>query len=447
MKKKDSRLFDLLLIIIGIFFFFFIGEKGYVLSRDSEIYINGYYGTTVMPLYIFFMDCLKFIFGTQAYLNVAILIQGVLAIAASIFLSKYLQKIFNLQLWQVLIVYVLSFLPYAYSLPTHIATHEIMTEGVAFSIFYFFFVFYFDGIREMNWLKFGISEVISILLIFIRSQLLILVPALIVGGSILFVRKCKVSYKKIGMLIGIFSVLILGGFFVIKSTNSINLFRFLDGTQIADALVGRTIYISDKEDIKLFQDKDVQGAFQVLYDFADDNNQRYTYNTESGKARFDKITEGVNFITRDSWMLLVDYCETNGWHYTRSEQFQTDIAMMLILNHMDLFLINFFELAFPSLVAAIFIQKESIYILCSFIAVILYGLGILLAGLDKRKKNSCLFYLLVMLVLIINVILVNILFMGLQRYVVYTFGLYYISLFIMFCDLVGAVRNRVCRSV
>ncbi len=446
-EKNKELIFTVAMIVIGILFFFFIGEKGYVLSRDSEIYINGYYGTTVMPLYIFFMDCLKWIFGTQIYLNMAIIIQGILAIAASIFLTRYIQKTFALKSWQMLIVYILSFLPYAYSLPSHIATHEIMTEAVAFPIFYFFFIFFFDGIKEMHWIKFGISAGIAFLLIFIRSQLLILIPVLIIGSAILFIRKRNIKRKSIILFLGICLLLLIGVFIALKNTDNPRIFRFLDGTQIGDALVGRTIYISDSEDINLFSDKDVQGAFQVLYDFAEENDQRYSYNDARGKTRFDKIAEGINYITRSSWELLVDYCEGNGWHYTRSEEFQTDIAITLIFNHMDLFLINFFELAFPSLMAAIFVQKESIYTLCIWATVILYGIGILLAVLDRKKKNACLLYLLVMLILVINVVLVNILFMGLQRYVVYTFGLYYISLFIICCDLMKTIKDKSSRRV
>ena len=65
--KKQELYLAFLLIVIGILFFFFLGERGYVLQKDSETYIKSHYGTTVMPLYIFYIDCLRFIFGEKKY--------------------------------------------------------------------------------------------------------------------------------------------------------------------------------------------------------------------------------------------------------------------------------------------------------------------------------------------------------------------------------------------
>ena len=94
------------------------------------------------------------------------------------------------------------------------------------------------------------------------------------------------------------------------------------------------------------------------------------------------------------------------------------------------------------MVAAIFFQKESFYTICIIITILLYGYGIFVAVINRKNSKVVDFYKITMLILIINVCFLNILFYGLQRYVVYTFGIYYISLFLQTCALWKQYRKE-----
>lgn len=438
---KKEKLTTIIMLIIGVFFFFLLGNKGYVLLKDSEIYTEGYYGTTVMPLYILFIQTLKSIFSGELYLYVAVFIQGLTAILTSLILANYLYKTFRLGQWQRVIVYLLSFLPYAYSLPQEVVTHEIMTESMAFSLFYIYFILFYNSIINLKWSQMIVVLGISILLTGFRIQLMLLIPIAGIGFIIIYIGQKRIPKKRVLYIvlpILLFCIII---FSVVRQSYSRRQFNFLDGTQIADALLGRAIYISEQSDVDLFQDEDLKEAFTVLYNYADKEEMRYAYINEQDGLRWHHIINGVNYTTRSSWENLVKFCELKGYDYTVSEQFQTDIMIPIIFEHFEDMCSNFMELTAASMMAGIFLQKDSIYTLCIFVTIFLYLFGIMIAILNRKEKLTVIFYLLTMLILLFNIMLLNILFYGLQRYVVYTYGLYYISLFLMLRDLWNKIKN------
>lgn len=436
-----EKLTTIIMLIIGIFFFFLLGNKGYVLLKDSEVYTNGYYGTTVMPLYILFIQILKNIFGGELYLYVAVFIQGLTAIFTSLILANYVYKIFHLEQWQRVIVYLLSFLPYAYSLPQEVATHEIMTESIAFSLFYIYFMLFYNSIIHLKWLQMIGVLLINILLTGFRIQFILLIPIVGIGFIIIYFDQKRIPKKWILYIVLPILIICILIFSVVRQNYSRRQLNFFDGTQVADALLGRAIYISEQSDVDLFQDEDLKEAFTVLFNYADKEKMRYAYINEQNDLRWHHIISGVNYTTRSSWENLVKFCELKGYDYTVSEQFQTDIMLPIIFEHFDDMCSNFMELTAASMMAGIFLQKDSIYTLCIFATVFLFLFGIAIAILDRKEKSTIIFYLLTMLILLFNIMLLNILFYGLQRYVVYTYGLYYISLFLMLRDLWNKVKN------
>ena len=280
-----------------------------------------------------------------------------------------------------------------------------------------------------------VSLFVSFVLIGIRIQMVILIPIVFIGFIILIIKKRKISYKKVVGTIFIMLFLIGVIFSFIRVNYQRRQLSFLDGTQVADALLGRAIYISDETDVNLYADKDLKDAFRLLYQFADKEKMRYAYADEYDGLKWHHIINGVNYTTRSSWENLVKFCEDRGWNYTISEELQTDIMIPIIFKHFGTLMGNFWELSGASMMAAILLQKESIYLLCIVSTIFFYILGIILSFLDRKKSKTVAFYLTTMLILTINVIFLNLLFYGLQRYVVYTYGLYYIALFLLIKDL------------
>ena len=79
MNKKNIGYY-LLLFILGVLFFFFLGENGYILEKDSYVYLEDNqwiksYGYIVYP---FIINTCKAVFAEQ-YLTTVLVIQGIVA--------------------------------------------------------------------------------------------------------------------------------------------------------------------------------------------------------------------------------------------------------------------------------------------------------------------------------------------------------------------------------
>ena len=122
------------------------------------------------------------------------------------------------------------------------------------------------------------------------------------------------------------------------------------------------------------------------------------------------------------------------------------LAYNMMLEHWDDYLAMTSVLMLQSLVVAIFVHPESAYLLGFVIAVVLYVFAFFFAVIGKRVYHVEQKYL-VPLMLTLFVIfclcgITNILFMGIQRYVVYPFGFFYISLFLLLAGVKKQKQNE-----
>ena len=97
LNRKSEILKDFLLwgtvLIISIIFFFFVGEKSYVMQKDSHVYTDWIYIRSIMPIYPCFIEFLKWCFGEAGYLDAAVIAQGFIsafcAIDFCLFIKSY----------------------------------------------------------------------------------------------------------------------------------------------------------------------------------------------------------------------------------------------------------------------------------------------------------------------------------------------------------------------
>lgn len=436
--SKDDLFYKILLITIGIFFFFFVGEdKGYVLQKDSPSYLEGDMAVGIMPIYPGFLKFQKCIFGEDRFLDATMIVQGIVAIFCSIYLAEILGRVIKLKKRQITIIYILSFLPYAYSLPQNVVSHEIMTEALAFPLLYLYYSLILEGILNRNIKKINISVILLIVLLGLRKQFLFLFFVNIIVYLWYFLSQRKVQKRLLMYGISLFAI--LGGVVIIGSINFPKVWSVFDGSQIVDALIGKTIYVSDIDDIELFETEELKGAFESLYSFAEEGERLLEYAENYNGERWVHVTEGMNQITANSWPILYDYCSKNSIEYEYIESIQTELMCTLLIHHWDDLIIIFGDLIMQSLVSAVFIKKTEWYTACKIIAMLIYILGVILRLLCRRSKDQtrsvCIVFDLTMLILLSNIFILNLIFMGLQRYVVYTFGLFYIALYLMFMKL------------
>ena len=103
-NKIEKKWIYLCIALLGGAFFWLLGENGYVMGGDSELYINFGHYSGVQPLYPLFIQICRKCFGNGIYLDAVSFIQGGLALAGCIVWYVFWIKAFDWKM-EVLLYY------------------------------------------------------------------------------------------------------------------------------------------------------------------------------------------------------------------------------------------------------------------------------------------------------------------------------------------------------
>lgn len=445
-NKVTGIIYWILCAISAIIILVIMGEDGPVLSSDSGTFIDPPESIiSSYPIYTFFLAICKNLFGEERYLYLVYILQSLFAFVSSLALSMYISRYFELNKILAFVIYLFSFLPYGYSLPGSVVNHHILTEAIAFPLFSIYMIFVFKVfLEEKRKYMLGVG-IITILLVLTRSQLILLIPIYIVFGLILIfceiskrVSPDKRNYLMIGLLcllvtLGAGSILFIGKIVAIAGNS-----------QFADAIMGRVMCAIDAEDRELFSGEE-QEIFDILFTAVEGKKSRSPYFCD-GIWKWEDILVATNTNTKMYRGIIADFYSRNG-ETDVSEKTSNSIeiiASKLFYYHFDEYIEMSLHLFAQSFVAAIFIHPNSIFELCYFIAFSFYGITVFMLWYANYKikinRKYSIPLLLTLTIIIIMVIITNLVFFGLQRYVVYAFGCYYISCLIF---VVGIYREYI----
>ena len=153
----------IVLILIGIFVFFIIGEEVPMIARDTGAYTTISQSDAVMPIYPMFAYACRTLFGEYAYISMVI-IQGVLAIFCTLYFTHFVQTECKLNNIMTVVVYILSLIPFLTYLPEANISQIILTEGLALPLSYLMIVFIAKGFikSRLSWLfaALGVSAIL-----------------------------------------------------------------------------------------------------------------------------------------------------------------------------------------------------------------------------------------------------------------------------------------------
>lgn len=434
-SKKQDCIFIAGLIILGLVFFFGIGQKRYILERDSDIFIRADrfvmgYGYVVYPMFI---RLIRTLIGPVYYLDAIFITQGLISLTASLLLTLQLKKKYKLARSISALLFLCTLGPYTYTLPEYVSSHCIMTEGLAFPMFYIWIILailiYLD---KKN--KLFIPLILqSVVLILTRPQLLfllIVVILLAIERTVDYFAQNKQNKVKI-----ISIIIAITAFFSILSFPQIVRHNILP--QLTDAVTGRVFCIADREDNELFEGTD-RDLFEKLITEIDAMGTSEEYFRDDIR-RWEDIAHAINENTKYIGNAVAKYMVDDP---RSSYEIKSELAYRLLLEHWDKYIYLTLPLLIQSLVVSVFYHPESAYVLGYIISFFIYVFGCCLAFVLIKKKACKIEYIIPfiisMLVLLTNAVLTNVVFMGLQRYVVYSFGCYYFSMIIM---LVGVIRR------
>lgn len=452
MEKRtqyNRMMYIVCILVLGISYFFILGEDGPYLSRDSETFINP--NALVVQsywLYTFFLSICRMLGGTERYLYIVYIFQGLFGMLSSVILTEFFRKYYKIGYVGALFIYILTLLPYGYSLPENVVSHHIMTEGLSIPLFHICILFTCKGVLEKKYRYMLLALLTGFLLVLTRSQLLVFIPSVLLLLLMAFAKKNIVRLSermrmKSGLIIVVFVfVSIMTCIFFVKSF----LLKTNIGSQFMVAVSGRVMCMMEYQDRELFEGE-MQEIYDALYENANQGGHIKKYFRTDSWRSYD-IAVHTNENAKEWPTVLKKFYSTKypekeeGEYKLKLYSSMEYIVATLCSKHIFEYLFMSIHLMVQSFVASVFIQPDSIRNLCYVITLLIYVGTFAVIYIAERKmkveKKYIIPSLITLLFLITNVVFTNIIFYGLQRYVVYTFGMFYVSWFIM---LVGMVRK------
>ena len=486
-KRRKEVLFYVSLAILSLFIFIFPGERGYVLFDDSRSYMNLYANMEgVMPGYPLFLHANKQLFGEERYLYAVVAEQAILATVCVIAFIAVIKKNFCLKYWESYVCYALALFPFTTNMPESMSTHEIVTEGVAYALFYLFMAAFLQTVWNKSFKWLGILCGMTLLLSLIRSQLQILFGACGVACIYITVlRPKKVDAKRGRRLLGFFGgmvccmIICLTGIWVVgkvstefqnmkaevrreeqkkeqqvKNAESSQTDKIQEEkpvkpvfttSQYVSLIFSRGMYEADYEDYLLFEDEQVRNLYLDLYPRVDKAQCRYVY-AERGLWMWRDIVGGIGSVGKECFHHQSNYYIINYRELVYSSNYssvrnanQLKIGLTLIKAHFGRFLYHTLMLLPQAFICTVFFQIERIYLLCHLVTLFLYVSAVALmiwAYKDKKVENAYgEFMCSVLGTNLILILVISLMFFGQQRYLVYNFGIFYISGFLLLMKL------------
>lgn len=432
MNKHYAIIEYTLFLLSGFLFYVLLGDRWVSIETDSDFYMNPTGREGVMPLYPAFLRMMRVILGEEYYLDGAVIAQSILAIFCTMVFVLVLRKHFALKLWEELLLYVACMLPFSIYLPEVGITHQIMTEALAYPLFYIYFsillIFVLD--RQYRW---GIALVMmSLLMMLIRSQLAILLITTFAAFIYVIIRRIPDRRKAVCVAGGCLGLAMIGGGLFVAGLRS----QVIDVSQFTTVLMIRGFYEADYEDKELFDTPEMQEIYERVYSAVDEKQYRYVYARQDLYMWKDLLCDRI---TTTAYGEIAEYKEEHPEFAVSERKIIQMLGSTILFKHFDRYLYHTVRLMLPGFIAAVFFQVDSIYLLCHFIAMFLYLYAVLGSALclkSRADKKAAEFMMTVVGFILILVVTVNLIFFGMQRYVVYAMGIFYCAAYLLFRELV-----------
>ncbi len=430
---KNKYIYYVILLVTGLGFFFLLGQADYVLYTDSMTYLEPtQFVSERYIIYPLFLNLCRNLFGNDYFLSLVFWIQGGLAVLVSWWSAEYFRKRFELSYFWSILIYFCLFLPYGYSLPESVATHHILTEGLSYTLFHFFLLQIVKGFLEASWKNMTTALAALIVLVLLRGQLLFLVPVFGIFIIAFILRKRKVHFDIKRNLIKI--LLAAGCLFIVLNMAFIWLISSGKFLQATTAVSGRVLCLIEEDDEALFEGHELF-IYHELYDAVmESGTNADTF--RSGLRGWEDIASASNENTKIAREVVQAYYVTY-----MSDRIEDGIDKIIASMSGKLLQAHYAEywgmtliLCLESLVLSIFIQPSRIFTLCNIVALMLYIFSAVFFVRSLRIKKDAditIPYTVTMTALLFNVLITNLLFYGMQRYIVYTFGYFYLSVILI----------------
>lgn len=492
MREKWAQI--LFLSIIGILFYLVLGQEWIERQDDTVAYLYPDGSTGVMPAYPMFLFGIKVLFGEARQLDAAVVAQSALAIICTMIFAFSLQKQFRLKFAEVTLIYITCMLPFSTCLPKVGVTHQILTEGLSYALFYIYFLFLLHYIWTGRAKYFLLTVFMAVFLALTRSQLLFLLIVTAAAFVVMQIVKCKearqTTLRKIGR-IGLSTVAAAGGVLVMVFL----VYRILgwylayplpamrtwkpetavmesaeteeagepeekgqtqkkepvtptapstaeNMTQMNSLLMIRGFYEADEEDAALFDTAQMQEIFRRVFRAVDEKGYRYVYARRGLYMWKDLVCDRI---IQTSYAEVHAYLRENPEVKLNPREVITELGWKVLWKHFDRYLYHTIRIMISAFIASVFWQVEKIYLLCHIITLLLYIAAIggsILCLKNGGSKKVAAFTLTTVGFIFIMVSVICAVFMGTQRYMAYAMGIFYGSMYLLAREILCLLAGK-----
>lgn len=436
--QKQKKLFIIISVFLGALFFFGVCHKGYVLCADTSSYLEMNYSRE--PFYPLFLAFFRFVFGEAVFLHVIWILQVILAIFSTTYFIYVLMNQFHLHTITGLFLLLCTWIPYSldgfYNRSLIFKTNEILTEGITQSLLYLVIIFCFQSIfygkKAMKY--FLLASIVTLVAVLTRSQMFVLLGILLVTALYSFIQ----SSKRSRLILQLFLLLcvILSATWI-KSVYEKHCIVIPEGYTASYPsrlmLFTNLMFASDNEDALLFDDSELQFVYQNLYSQMDALG--YTHQYASGFFDTESLLHEAHDVIK--YDLFANTLQQDTVTMS-SAQIIDHMIPILMKNSSKQWLYDCFSAVPKSFVRSIFFASASHWGLCAVYSATCYLSALALIFLCfKKRKNSPAGFLLLLTLLTIsgNVAGVSLIMYALTRYLIYCFGLFYLSIILAVREL------------
>ena len=432
-EKIKDILINFIIFAIGIYVFLIFGRGEYNLQKDSATYMSMPATVSVMPVYPLLIGTAQRIFGAGC-LSALVIMQGFLALFCTWGFSVYICRKFDISGIERLVVYLPTLLPFLIYLPDYIVTQQILTEGITYSLMYIYVIALFHTITEKTYGGMAATAICGVILNLCRSQFIIIHIITVSACVLVFLKKKKLNLFKraviwctgaIALLLLVISVYLFATVIIYKlypavadkntqsdtmavhsgagmlsddkdSTLKYNMekadlsYQVSYKGQFAEIIILRGFYLAKAGDERYFSNEMTRGAFLAIYEQLSGEKVLF----EASGIRLGYWQDMFNEkITRSAYAALKEYYGQQGlsgdllWKSIHNDFIR--IGITLITRHFSIFIFCFLRLLGAGLMAGLFYQKLSIYVICMIMTAFMFSAGIyfLISGRGNKKTE------------------------------------------------------------
>lgn len=212
--------------LVFVTVFCLLGERGYLLWKDSPAYLAFDGRTGIVPVYPLLLQVNRMILGEESFLYAVVAEQTILTVLCILAFTEFIRKRFRLSYLASYPVLLFSvFMPFTTNYPLSISNHDIMTEALAYPIFYLYMICFLKCIFDKKYRDIVIMVLVSVILALIRTQLQLV--GVFNAAAFFYVswmrgRKYPIGRQMIRGVLYVFlsATVLLAGELVILSANS-----------------------------------------------------------------------------------------------------------------------------------------------------------------------------------------------------------------------------------